>query len=95
MHALMEDTPALKMEGETYPPPQLNQILSNVIFYFRMAGLLLLLAGPEALEQYLGIQNPPWIYRWAHENKVGGGREGGGTLVSRVWGMPHRKIETF
>ncbi len=71
---LVAEMPNLKLEGETYPPPRLNQILSNVVFYVRISCLLLLLVGPEALEQYLGIQNPPWIYRWAQENKVRGRR---------------------
>ena len=67
---LMAEMPNMKLEGATYPPPQLNQILSNVVFYIRIAGILLLLAGPEALERYLGIQNPPWLYVWAQDNKV-------------------------
>lgn len=56
------------MEGATYPPPRLNEILSNVVFFLRMAGLLLLLAGPGALEA-VGIRNPPAIYLWAQDNK--------------------------
>ena len=57
------------MEGDTYPPPRINEILSNVVFVLRMVFLILLLAGPDALRS-IGIQNPPWFYVWAQENKV-------------------------
>jgi len=67
---LRSDIPHLHVEGETYPPPLLNQYLSNVVFVVRMALLLLLAAGPDAL-RYIGIENPPPIYVWAQENKVG------------------------
>lgn len=61
--------PHLNIEGETYPPPRINEILSNVVFAIRMGLVILLLAGPDALRG-IGIQNPPWIYTWAQENKV-------------------------
>ncbi|XP_064394251.1 selenoprotein T2-like [Halichondria panicea] len=57
------------MEGGTYPPPRVNELLSSGLFIVRMAVVLLLLAGPGVL-QSIGIQNPPWIYTWAHENKM-------------------------
>ena len=66
---LRHEVPHLEVEGATYPPPRLNEILSNVVFVLRMAGLLLLLAGPGALEA-IGIHNPPAFYLWAMENKV-------------------------
>ena len=66
---LQSDIPHLSVEGVTYPPPLFNQYLSNVLFVVRMALLLLLAAGPDAL-RYIGIENPPHIYIWAQENKV-------------------------
>lgn len=66
---LRSDIPHLHVEGETYPPPLLNQYLSNVVFVVRMALLLLLAAGPDAL-RYIGIEHPPPIYVWAQENKI-------------------------
>ena len=68
-HVLQSEVPHLHMEGSTYPPPHINQVLSNVVFVVRMALLLLLFAGPDAL-RYIGIQNPPHIYMWAQENKI-------------------------
>ncbi len=68
--ALRTEVPHLNMEGGTYPPPRVNELLSSGLFIVRMAVVLLLLAGPGVL-QSIGIQNPPWIYTWAHENKVG------------------------
>ena len=59
----------MNVEGETYPPPRINEIMSNVVFALRMAILLLLLAGPDALRS-IGIQNPPAFYMWAQDNKV-------------------------
>ena len=59
----------MNIEGDTYPPPRLNEILSNVMFALRMGLLLLILAGPDALRS-IGIQNPPGIYMWAQDNKV-------------------------
>ena len=59
----------MRFEGATYPPPNFNQLLSTALFWLRMAMLLLLIAGPGVLET-LGINNPPWIYTWAQENKV-------------------------
>lgn len=67
--ALKEEVPHLTMEGATYPPPRLNEMLSSGLFFVRMAIVLLLLGGPTVLES-LGIRNPPWIYTWALENKV-------------------------
>lgn len=59
----------MRFEGATYPPPNFNQLLSTALFWLRMAMLLLLIAGPGVLET-LGINNPPWIYTWAQENKM-------------------------
>jgi len=67
--ALRAEVPHVTIEGGTYPPPRFNEILSSVIFYARISIFLLLIAGPGAL-QSLGIQNPPWVYTWAMENKV-------------------------
>ncbi len=67
--ALREEVPHLDISGETYPPPKINEIMSNVMFAVRMLSILLLLAGNQVLPA-LGIQNPPWIYNWAQENKV-------------------------
>lgn len=67
--ALRTEIPHLTVEGGTYPPPRLNEILSNVAFVVRMGLILLLLAGPGSLAN-IGIHNPPWVYTWAHENKV-------------------------
>ena len=59
----------MNIEGATYPPPRINEILSNVVFALRIGFLILLMAGPEAL-QSIGIQNPPAFYMWAQDNKV-------------------------
>ena len=66
---LQSEMPHLEFEGVTYPPPRINEILSNVVFVVRMVFLLILMAGPGVL-QNIGIQNPPWIIVWAQENKV-------------------------
>ena len=68
-HTLQSEIPHLKVEGETYPPPRVNEILSNVVFGIRMVCILLLFGGPQFL-QAIGVVNPPWIYNWAQENKV-------------------------
>lgn len=67
--ALKSEVPHLEVEGETYPPPRANEIMSNVMFVLRMACIALLFGGPQLLES-LGINNPPAIYTWAQENKV-------------------------
>lgn len=71
-HILKSEVPHLNVEGDTYPPPRVNEILSNVMFAVRMALLMLILAGPDALRS-IGIQNPPGIYMWAQDNKVQSG----------------------
>lgn len=68
-HALQSEVPHLEVHGDTYPPPRVNEILSNSLFVFRMACIVALFGGPQLL-QTLGIQNTPWIYNWAQENKV-------------------------
>ena len=68
--ALQAEVPHLKIEGKTYPPPRINEILSNIVFALRMLCIVVLLGGPQLLAS-VGIQNPPWIYNWAQENKVG------------------------
>ncbi len=67
--ALMSEVPHLEVQGETYPPPHINEILSNVVFVLRMVCIGLLLGGPQLLVS-LGINNPPGLYSWAQENKV-------------------------
>lgn len=67
--ALHTEVPHLSIEGSVYPPPRINELLSSGMFILRMAIILALLVGPGALES-IGIQNPPWIYTWAQENKV-------------------------
>lgn len=67
--ALKSEVPHLEVEGETYPPPRVNEIMSNALFALRMACIGLLFGGPQLL-QYLGINNPPGIYTWAQDNKV-------------------------
>ena len=68
--ALKSEIPHLNIEGDTYPPPRVNEIMSNVVFALRMGFLILLFAGPDALRS-IGIQNPPGFYLWAQDNKVG------------------------
>ena len=67
--ALQSEVAHLEVQGETYPPPRINEILSNVVFVVRMVCLGLLLGGPQLL-QSIGVNNPPGIYTWAQENKV-------------------------
>lgn len=69
VHALAEDFPHLKMEGNTYPPPYINQLLSNVVFVLRMALIAVIIGGPGVL-QSVGIQQPPALYMWTQENKM-------------------------
>ena len=59
----------MNIEGDTYPPPRVNEILSNVMFAVRISLMLLILAGPDALRS-IGIENPPGIYMWTQDNKV-------------------------
>lgn len=66
---LQSEVPHLEVRGETYPPPRVNEILSNIVFVIRMVCIAALFGGPQLL-QYLGIDNPPWIYNWAQENKA-------------------------
>ena len=68
---LQSEVPHLEVLGETYPPPRVNEILSNVLMVFRMVCIVMLFGGAQLL-QTIGIQNPPGIYNWAQENKVGG-----------------------
>ncbi len=68
-HILKSEVPHLNIEGDTYPPPRINEILSNVMFGVRIGLLLLILAGPDALRN-IGIENPPGIYMWTQDNKV-------------------------
>ena len=67
--ALREEVPHLDISGATYPPPRINEVLSNVLFGVRMFAILVLLGGNQILPA-LGVQNPPRIYTWAQENKV-------------------------
>ncbi len=67
--ALQSEVPYLEVQGETYPPPRVNEILSNTLFALRMVCIVMLFGGPQLL-QTLGIQNPPAVYLWAQENKV-------------------------
>ena len=66
--ALAEDLPHLKIDGATYPPPYINQLLSNTVFVIRMALLGVIIGGPRVL-QAVGIQRPPAVYAWSQENK--------------------------
>ena len=68
-HALAEELPDLHLEGANYPPPYINNLLSNTLFYVRMVLIGLILGGPGVL-QSLGIQQPPPIYMWTQENKM-------------------------
>ena len=68
-HALAEELPHLHLEGANYPPPYINNLLSNVLFYVRMVLIGLIIGGPGVL-QSLGIQHPPSIYMWTQENKL-------------------------
>ena len=68
--ALQSEVPHLEVQGETYPPPRINEVLSNIVFVIRMVCIALLFGGPQLLTS-LGVNNPPGIYLWAQENKVG------------------------
>ena len=67
--ALAEELPHLKLEGQNYPPPYINQLLSNVFFAVRMLLIVVIVGGPGVL-QSVGIQQPPAIYVWTQENKM-------------------------
>ena len=67
--ALAEELPHLRLEGANYPPPYINHVFSNILFWLRMAVIALILAGPGVL-QSVGIQQPPPIYMWTQENKL-------------------------
>ena len=66
---LRSEIPHLDILGRTYPPPHINLVLSNMVFVLRMVSLLVLFAGPHVFP-VIGLQNPPWVYTWAQENKV-------------------------
>ena len=66
--ALAEELPHVRLEGENYPPPYANKVLSNVLFGLRMVLIGVILGGPGVL-QSVGIREPPSIYRWTQENK--------------------------
>ena len=65
---LTEELPHVKLEGENYPPPYFNSVLSNILFVLRMLLVGLILGGPQVF-QSVGIQQPPDIYMWTQENK--------------------------
>lgn len=66
---LKSEVPHLEVQGETYPPPRINEMISNTLFWVRMLCIVALFGGPQLL-QTMGIQNPPAIYNWAQENKM-------------------------
>ena len=69
---LQSEMPHLEFEGVTYPPPRINEILSNVVFVVRMVFLLILMAGPgsftehwnpkSSLDYRLGHKRTRYIY---------------------------------
>ena len=67
--ALHQELPALEIQGETYPPTQLAQTLSNIVFFLRMLLIAAIFGGPGVL-QYIGINQPPGWYQWTQDNKV-------------------------
>ena len=66
---LKSEVPHLEVQGETYPPPRINEMMSNTLFWVRMLCIVALFGGPQLL-QTIGIHNPPAFYNWAQENKV-------------------------
>lgn len=67
--ALANELPHLQLEGQNYPPPYINSVLSNVLFVVRMLLIGLILGGPGVL-QNMGIHRLPDIFVWAQENKI-------------------------
>ena len=77
--ALKAEVPHLEVQGETYPPPRVNEMLSSAVLVLRMVCIALLFGGQQLL-QAIGIHHPPAIYTWAQDNKVG-------CLSGVLWGV--------
>ena len=66
--ALAEELPHVHLEGDNYPPPYINKLFSNILFFGRLLLIGVILGGPGLLEG-VGIRQPPSIYMWTQENK--------------------------
>lgn len=67
--ALADELPHVQLEGQNYPPPYINNLLSNALFVLRMLLIGLILGGPGVL-QSIGVHQFPAIFLWTQENKI-------------------------
>jgi len=57
----------LEVRGQEYPPPPNNVMMSQVVFYFQMGLLALVLAGDKVLESFK--MDPPAAWETVKNNK--------------------------
>ena len=69
-HALAEKLPHLHLEGANYPPPYINNLLSNVLFYVRMVLIGLILGGPGRSTESRLFNSHHLFILWTQENKL-------------------------
>uniref|UniRef100_A0A4W4GIN3 Selenoprotein T n=1 Tax=Electrophorus electricus TaxID=8005 RepID=A0A4W4GIN3_ELEEL len=60
--------PDIRIEGENYPPKPINKYISNLISYFKLLAIALIVTGQNPF-QMLGV-NTPRVWSWGQENKI-------------------------
>ena len=66
--AIQQKYPDLIIQGENYPPTELNAYLAQAISLLKFAIIILLVSGQNPFA-WLRIETPS-IYTWAIENKI-------------------------
>lgn len=64
-----QSIPTVLLEGEVYPPSDMAQLISNVLFYARLVLMGVILGGPDLLNT-IGINQTPHWLQWMFDNKV-------------------------
>ena len=65
-----QNFPAVRIEGDNYPPPRPRQMLASVISVVKLAVMAVVLLG-ERLQIWENLNiDPPQAYIWAAQNKV-------------------------
>jgi len=65
---LLARHPGLKIEGDNFPATPLRKLISSLVFYAKMALILILVTGTKFFE-VTGIAIPEW-YAGVQENKL-------------------------
>lgn len=67
-HTIQQKYPQLRVEGDNYPPPSLNQMIAQFLSFAKLALIVLIISGQNPFE-WCNMATPS-VFSWCIQNKI-------------------------